>query len=118
MTLARNPLARGTEPQAAPREGTVELARYEEYVRGLDEVPTLLDAVSPGPMPPPDFRSGERPDKRKDPRPDAWLLRESQTCEIELLYDEYSGGAATPPKKKPAKGKRAKGAKRQRKKKR
>ena len=121
MRLARNFAGRSPEPSWLVHESGVTLECYDEYVRGLEEVPTLVDAVAPGPKPPPDFRSGERPDQRKEPRPDAWLARESLSSEIELLYHEYTGGAAAlpgKPAKSAAKRKQGKRGKRQRKKKR
>jgi hypothetical protein len=117
MRLARNTVGRGPELRWLARESGVELDCYDEYVRGLDEVPTLHDAVSPGPKPPPDFRSGERPDQRKEPRPDAWLARESLASEIERLYREYSSDPP-PAAKKTTKRTRGKTGKRRRKKKR
>lgn len=118
MRLARSFVGRSPEPSwLAPESGT-EIECYEEYVRGLDEVPTLVDAVVPGPRPPPDFRRGERPDQRKKPRPDAWLARESLSSEIELLYREYASGSLEKTAKPTPKRKRGKRGKRQRKKKR
>jgi len=87
-------------PQVPPARGrTVALddapgnnAVYDEYLRGFDDVPVLQDAVR---VPPPqrrqpDFRRGERRDVRQEPRPDAYLLREATSAEIELLYREYA----------------------------
>jgi hypothetical protein len=65
---------------------------YDEYLRGFDRVPVLQDAVSVSvrPPPPPDFRRGERPDVRMEPRPDSYTAREASLAELERLYDEYS----------------------------
>lgn len=117
MSLARHAVVRSPERSWLVTESGTEIECYDEYVRGLEEVPTLVDAVAPGPRPPPDFRNGERPDQRKEPRPDAWLERESLSSEIERLYSEYASGSAADAKPAP-KGKRGKRGKRQRKKKR
>ena len=65
--------------------------RYEEYVRGFDEVPVLEDAVAIPPRrpAPPSFVRGERRSVRKEERPDGYLLREANVAEIETLYGEY-----------------------------
>src|SRR5690554_3510542 len=80
---------------------------YDEYLRGFDELPVLQDAVR---IPPrrlePDFRLGERRDARKEPRPDAYIVREEYRAALERLYAEY---CAPPPA---AKSRRKRAAKR------
>jgi len=83
---------------------------YAEYLRGFDDIPVLQDAVR---VPPPrrrqpDFRRGERRDVRKEPRADAYTLRESKLAELDGLYDEYCRPVAAPPPK-PKKGRKRKG---------
>jgi hypothetical protein len=88
-------------------------AAYEEYLRGFDEIPVLVDAVRipPRRQLPPDFRRGERRDVRHETRPDGYSLREANRAEIELLYLEYSRPAppravrAKPKKKRATKAK-------------
>jgi hypothetical protein len=82
-------------PEAAAADADAEEhARYEEYVRGLDEVPVLRDVVHEPPrVVVRDFRLGERPDARRQPREDPYTLREQAAREIDGRYAEY---AATP----------------------
>lgn len=91
-------------------------ALYDEYVRGFDEVPTLHDAVHlpPRPAPQPDFRRGERPDRRKEPRLDAQALREAKAAEVEQAYREYERPEPAPvaERKKPKRAKPRKSGKR------
>jgi hypothetical protein len=88
-------------------------ASYEEYVRGLDDVPTLRDVVGEPPrIAVRDFRLGERRDARKHARDDAYAFREQQASDLEQRYAEYvdalarqtgtveSGGARKPAKKR------------------
>ena len=98
-------------------------AVYEEYLRMLDEVPVLSDIVDEPPrIRIRDFRRGERPDARKQPREDPYLLREQLAWDIEQRYAEYVETLAKPPvvkpaarvKKAPSKKGRAKRAKRKR----
>ena len=105
------------EEQARHQRTELDHALYDEYVRGFDDVPTLLDAVGAPPRRAvqPDFRRGERPDQRKAPRLDAQELRDANTAELERAYREYehpeqAGTAAKKPKRnKPRKsGKRKK----------
>jgi hypothetical protein len=79
------------EEQARHERTEVDHVLYDEYVRGFDEVPTLLDAVSAPPrrVVQPDFRRGERPDQRKERRLDAQALRDEKTAELEHAYREY-----------------------------
>jgi hypothetical protein len=81
---------------------------YDEYVRGFEIVPVLRDAVRmpAQPAPEPDFRLGERPDVRREPRPDPYTLRETKCAELARLYDEYA--RPPPPPEAPAKRARAK----------
>jgi hypothetical protein len=67
-------------------------AAYEEYLRGFDEIPVLVDAVRipPRRQLPPNFVRGERRDVRHEARPDGYSLREANLAETELLYLEYS----------------------------
>ena len=76
---------------AEPAEPELDHALYDEYVRGFDDVPTLLDAVA---LPPrrvlePDFRRGERPDQRKEQRLDPQAARSARTADLEQSYREY-----------------------------
>jgi hypothetical protein len=112
--LKADPSAEATDAAAAHLAtaeehdtGETEHSVYDEYVRGFDDVPTLLDAV--GPPPPrrhaPDFRQGERPDLRREPRVDARALRETKAADLERAYVEYlrPDEPARPASKKPAK---------------
>ena len=76
---------------ALPSDVPADAAVYQEYVRGFDDIPVLQDAVHIPPRPPvqPDFRRGERRDARKEPRPDAYSIREKHRAELEELYGEY-----------------------------
>jgi hypothetical protein len=76
---------------AEPTAPELDHELYEEYVRGFDDVPTLLDAVAlpPRRVPEADFRRGERPDQRKERRLDAQALRAATAAEIEQSYREY-----------------------------
>ena len=90
-------------------------ALYDEYVRGFDDVPTLLDAVAlpPRRVPQPDFRRGERPDRRKEQRLDAQALRAATAAEIERSYREYEQPESAPAApKKPKRPKSRKSGKR------
>lgn len=85
------------------REIDGEIARYEEYVTGLDDLPILTDpvAIPPPRLAPPDFRLGERRDARRHPREDGATARESASREQASLYDEYLlpvAPQAAPPK--------------------
>jgi hypothetical protein len=78
---------------------------YDEYVRALDDVPVLRDAVALPPPPPPDFRRGERPNLRKEPRGDSAIERGRRAAETEDAYREYAallaaGGDAAPAPKR------------------
>jgi hypothetical protein len=70
-------------------------AAYAEYARGFDDIPVLSDAVHSPPRPPlpPDFRRGERPNVRKETRPDSYTLRETIDAELVSLYAEYCAAA-------------------------
>lgn len=105
-------------PAASPADfATPELdhALYDEYVRGFDDVPTLHDAVAlpPRRVPQPDFRRGERPDRRKEQRLDAHALRADKAADIELAYREYEQPEPAPAsRKKPKRPKSRKSGKR------
>jgi hypothetical protein len=93
-------------------------ARYEEYVRGFDEIPVLDDAVRipPRRSAPPSFVRGERRSLRKEERDDGYALREANRAEIEALYGEYLAPKASKPKRKqPRAKKKSNGGKRRRK---
>jgi hypothetical protein len=64
---------------------------YQEYVRGFDEIPVLVDAViiPPRPPSPPSFVRGERRNLRRRDRPDGYEQREARLAELESLYREY-----------------------------
>jgi len=101
--------------RAQADDGSFELdAAYAEYVRGFDDIPVLSDAVHapPKPRPAPDFRRGERPDVRKEPRPDSYTLREALGAELASLYAEYCGAAPVAPPKRAKTSKRAAAARR------
>jgi hypothetical protein len=92
--------------------------RYQEYVRGLDDVRALVGAAhEPSRVASKDFRLGQRPDIRKQPREDAAVLREQHANDILLQYAEYAeiAAAATrsaPPRERTAKPvRRARGGK-------
>jgi hypothetical protein len=99
-------------------------ASYDEYLSGLEEVPTLRDIVREPPrIAVRDFRLGERPDVRTQSREDAYGLREQYACEVEEQYCEYVGAQVQPqataalrgarkPAKKQGRAKRAKRPKR------
>lgn len=90
-------------------------ALYDEYVRGFDDVPTLHDAVAlpPRRVPQPDFRLGERADRRKEQRTDAQALRAVKAAEIEQSYREYEQPEPAPAApKKPKRPKSRKSGKR------
>jgi hypothetical protein len=97
----KNASAELTPTRAADEESGGH-ALYDEYVRGFDEVPVLRDAVAlpPRRSPQPDFRKGERPDKRAEARPDPYSAREVRLAETETLYAEYLDPAAARPKPK------------------
>jgi hypothetical protein len=85
---------------------------YELNERGFVDVPTLLDVVGSPPrrVVQPDFRRGERPDRRKEPRLDALTEREARGAELEQLYQEYARPDSKPSTaraadKKPKRGK-------------
>jgi hypothetical protein len=87
--------SRQTRPLEDPAATNGELgnqAAYDEYLRGFDQIPVLQDAVSVPvrPPPPPDFRRGQRPDVRKEARPDSYTARQANLAALERLYDEYS----------------------------
>ena len=96
--------------------------RYQEYVRSLDEVPVLVDVVREPPhVAIRDFRSGQRPDARKEPRGDAAALREQHAGDVAVQYAEYvevTGVLTTteraPPRKAAAKTTRTSGAQKKR----
>jgi hypothetical protein len=68
-------------------------ARYDEYLRLLDEVPVLVDVVSEPPrVVVRDFRLGQRPNVRKAAREDAYAVREQHSAEREIAYVEYERG--------------------------
>jgi hypothetical protein len=87
------PFAEGEERYDPTEIATPELdhAVYDEYVRDLNDVPTLHDAVAlpPRRAPQPDFRRGQRPDQRKERRLDAREQRDANLAEIEHSYREY-----------------------------
>jgi hypothetical protein len=96
-----------TEPTAehAAPAGDSGPASYLEYVDELGKVPTLALSdevvVSPRPALAPDFRQGQRPNARREPRDDGYRLREEQASDLEGLYAEYvSGGNGAAAKKK------------------
>ncbi|HET7131410.1 MAG TPA: hypothetical protein VFJ95_04145, partial [Gammaproteobacteria bacterium] len=100
------------EAQAQLLRPELDHAVYDEYVRGFDDVPTLLDVVGSPPrrVVQPDFRRGERPDRRKEPRLDALTEREARGAELEQLYQEYARPDSKPSTaraadKKPKRGK-------------
>lgn len=91
-------------------------ARYAEYLLLLDRVPVLRDVVQEPPhVPTRDFRRGERPDVRRQPREDAYVLRERHARDVDEQYAEYSSLLNEPPKRRGARQapkKRAKPSKR------
>ena len=65
-------------------------ASYAEYLRDLDDVPVLRDVTHEPPrVPVRDFRLGQRPDVRRRPRDDAYVLREYHAFDLEQRYLEY-----------------------------
>jgi hypothetical protein len=80
------------EAQAQLSRPELDHAAYDEYVRGFDDVPTLVDVVGSPPRRvfQPDFRRGERPDRRKAPRLDALTEREARSAALEQAYLEYT----------------------------
>lgn len=96
------------EEQAEISTREIDLAVYQEYVRGFDDVPTLHDAVVVPPRPPvpPDFRRGERPNQRKEPRLDAQAVREAKTGELEQSYREYEQPGPPPAARKKSKSRK------------
>jgi hypothetical protein len=64
---------------------------YQEYVRGFDEIPVLVDAViiPPRKSSPPNFVRGERRNLRRQDRPDGYEQRQVRLAELESLYREY-----------------------------
>jgi len=75
---------------------------YDEYLGELDKVPVLRDPVArPRPALQADFRQGQRPDARRESRPDAHSLREAHDGDLLSLYTELTHAAASP--RKPAK---------------
>lgn len=93
-------------------------ARYDEYLRLLDEVPVLVDVVSEPPrVVIRDFRLGQRPNVRKAAREDAYVVREEHFAERERAYAEYErhGGdlpqAAAAPVRALARKKKARSSK-------
>jgi hypothetical protein len=123
--LAAEPLYQAPLEEIGALEAHARLLRpeldhavYDEYVRGFDDVPTLLDVVGSPPRRAvqPDFRRGERPDRRKEPRLDALTEREARGAELEKLYQEYARPEAkaerAPGGKKPKRGKPRKPGKR------
>jgi hypothetical protein len=108
-------------------------ASYQEYLRGLDDVPTLRHVIGEPPrVAVRDFRLGERPDVRSRSREDAYAVREQQARDLEQRYGEYvdalangsgtvkparvkllaGGSGARKPAKKSGRSKRPKRAKR------
>ena len=86
----------------ATDEEPADNALYEEYLRGLDDVPVLRDAVA---FPPrrasqPNCRHSERRDLRKEARPDGYSLREANLAALDLLYQEYVAPPPARPKRK------------------
>jgi hypothetical protein len=106
--VAERPVAANGEPGNA--------AVYEEYLRGFDEIPVLQDAVRlpPSRSPQPDFRLGERRDVRQQPRPDAYSVREENSGDLVLQYQEYSQAelSAVRPKRKKTPKRKSKSKKR------
>ena len=76
---------------------------YDEYVGELDKVPVLTDLVAiTRRILPPDFRAGQRPDVRREPRPDPVSVREAAAEDAATLYLEYvcADGTADAPAKR------------------
>lgn len=94
------------------------VALYDEYVRGFDEVPVLIDAVRIPPRRtlPANFVRGERRDLRTQERQDGYTARELSIAETEMLYSEYVAPDAGKSKRKKTRGKgKGAGGKRKRK---
>jgi hypothetical protein len=105
MSNVRSRPTRPLKDPAAPNAELGNQADYDEYLRGFDRIPVLHDAVSVPVRtpPPPDFRRGERPDVRKDARPDSYTARQTNLAELDRLYAEYSDPSpAAPVKQKKA----------------
>jgi hypothetical protein len=90
------------EDPAEANEGLGNQAAYDEYLRWFDRIPVLQDTVSVPvrPPPPPDFRRGERPNARREARPDSYTAREANLAELERLYDEYLNPSPAAPGKR------------------
>jgi hypothetical protein len=73
-------------------DGPADSTLYQEYVRGFDEIPVLVDAViiPPRPPSPPNFVRGERRNLRRQDRLDGYEQREARLAELESLYREYA----------------------------
>jgi hypothetical protein len=82
--------AERSSPDPLPGRTAEVHARYDEYLRLLDEVPVLVDVVSEPPrVVIRDFRLGQRPNVRRVAREDAYAVREQHLAEREDAYAEY-----------------------------